>query len=167
MYKVFLSLGSNLGNRIINLQNVLQCISEHIGDIKSVGALYETEPWGFDSENWFVNTAIEIETVLQANVLLQKCLWIESTLGRKRNKAKVGYSSRLIDIDILFFDNEIINLPNLIVPHENLHKRKFVLTPLNDIAPEFVHPIIKQSIRTLLESCPDKMKLKKLNLTLG
>ena len=163
MYKVFLSLGSNLGNRIFNLQKALELISQHIGVVNHVGALYETEPWGFDSENWFLNTAIELETILNPKELLQKCMWIENILGRKRNMAEAGYSSRPIDIDILFFGNEIINLPNLIIPHEHLHKRKFVLAPLNDIAPQFVHPVKNQSVKTLLENCTDKMRLKKLN----
>lgn len=163
MHRAFLSLGSNLGNRVFNIQNALKKISEYVGDIKSVGALYETEPWGFSSDNWFVNTAIELETIFSPNELLQKCLWIESILGRKRSSATSVYSSRLIDIDILFFDNEILNRPNLTIPHKNLHKRKFVLTSLNDIAPELIHPVLKQSVKTLLENCTDEMRLKKLH----
>ena len=162
MNKVFLSLGSNLGNRILNLQKAVKTISEQVGDIEAVGALYETEPWGFETNNWFVNTAIELETGLNPEELLKKCMCIENKLGRKRNISEAGYSSRPIDIDILFFGNEIINLPNLIIPHEHLHKRKFVLAPLNDIARELIHPIVKQSIQNLLENCPDAMGLKKM-----
>ena len=150
MHKVFLSLGSNLGNRILNLQNALHYISEQLGDIKSVSALYETEPWGFDSDNKFVNTAIKLETNLNSNELLQKCMWVENKLGRKRNKTKLGYSSRIIDVDILFFDDEIINLANLIIPHTHLHKRKFVLEPMLEIAPDWKHPILHKTAKEML-----------------
>ncbi|RLD68434.1 MAG: 2-amino-4-hydroxy-6-hydroxymethyldihydropteridine diphosphokinase [Bacteroidetes bacterium] len=163
MHRAFLSLGSNLGNRIFNLQKALELISKHIGDIKSVGALYETEPWGFDSDNWFVNTAIEFDTIHSPRELLHKCMWIENILGRERNKTKEGYSSRLIDIDILFYDDKIINLPDLIIPHLYVHKRKFVLAPLNDIAPEFIHPILKESVQTLFLNCLDKTELIKMD----
>ena len=167
MNNVYLSLGSNLGNRILNLQKTLELVSENIGDIKSIGALYETEPWGFKTDNWFINTAIEIETNLNPLELLHECLSIEIKLGRKRNNKEAGYSSRPIDIDILFFNREIIHSSNLIVPHEHLHKRKFVLAPLNDIASNFIHPSLNQSINILLENCFDKMKLIKTDTKLN
>ncbi len=163
MHRVLISLGTNLGNRIGNLQRAALHISEQIGDIQQVGGLYETEPWGFNSDNWFMNTAIELKTKLSPDELLQKCMSIERNLGRKRDLTKTAYSSRLIDIDILFFDNEIIDLPELTIPHRHLHKRKFVLKPLNDIAPNFIHPILKQTIKILLENCTDKMELLNVN----
>ncbi len=164
MNEVFLSLGSNLGDRISNLKSAASLLSELVGNIIAVGALYETEPWGFESSSWFVNTVIKLETKLNPNEVIQKCISIENQLGRKNNEAEGGYSSRPIDIDILFFNNEIINTSNLIIPHENLHKRKFVLTPLNDIAAKFIHPTINQTVNTLLKNCLDNMSLKKLNI---
>ena len=159
MHRVFLALGSNLGNRVENLQLAVENIVEQIGTIQSIAPLYETEPWGFDSDNWFVNTVIELETVLNPLDLLNKCMHIETKHGRKRAKAALGYSSRVIDIDILFYDNQIINLPELIIPHKHLQNRKFVLVPLNDVAPDFMHPLIKQPVKVLLENCIDKIKL--------
>jgi 2-amino-4-hydroxy-6-hydroxymethyldihydropteridine diphosphokinase len=162
MHSVFLALGSNLGNRIENLQSAVENIIEQIGAIQSIAPLYETEPWGFNSDNWFVNTVIEIETVLKPMGLLNKCMHIETELGRKRNKTDLGYSSRLIDIDILFYDKRIIDLPELVIPHKHLQDRKFVLMPLNDIAPDFMHPLTKQPVNVLLENCIDKMELVKI-----
>lgn len=162
MHRVFLALGSNLGNRTENLQLAVEKIAGLIGKIKSVAPLYETEPWGFDSDNWFVNTVIEIGTLLYPTDLLNKCMNIETVLGRKRNKISTAYSSRAIDIDILFYDDEIISLPELIIPHKHIETRKFVLHPLNDIAPEFIHPQIKQPVKVLLKNCVDKMGTRKI-----
>jgi len=163
MKNVFLSLGSNMGNRILNIENALKKIAK-TGNIIKVGCFYETEPWGFFDENWFINTCVLIETHLKDKQLLKKCLSIEKELGRIRKNKKAGYHSRLIDIDILFFDKQIVDLPGLIIPHEHLHKRKFVLAPLNDIAPEFIHPVLKQSVKKLFANCFDETKLKKLDM---
>ncbi|MEN8118735.1 MAG: 2-amino-4-hydroxy-6-hydroxymethyldihydropteridine diphosphokinase [Bacteroidota bacterium] len=163
MQKIFLSLGSNLENKLLNIKNALKQINENVGKTIKVSSCYETEPWGFNANDWFLNIAIELETDFNPNELLQNCMWIENNLGRKRNKTEVGYSSRTIDIDILFFGNEIINLPNLTIPHEHVHNRKFVLKPLCDIAPEFIHPTLKESIQSLLQKCTDKMELKRLD----
>lgn len=166
MHRVFLALGSNLGNRVENMQSAVENIADQIGSIQSIAPLYETEPWGFDSDNWFVNTVIELETVLTPKDILNKCMNIETELGRKRAGTTTGYSSRVIDIDILFYGDQIIDLPKLIIPHKHLQDRKFVLTPLNDIAPDFIHPIIKQPIKVLLENCIDKMELVKIEQSL-
>jgi len=162
MYKVFLSLGSNLGNKILNIQDALNQVDKSVGKIRKTSLYYETEPWGFNTDNWFVNIAIEIETNYNAEILLQKLQEIEKKLGRKQKSTKFGYSSRIIDIDILFYENLIIETDFLQIPHKHLHKRIFVLKPLNDISSDFIHPILKKKISQLLIKCDDKTKIKLL-----
>ena len=162
MQKVFLSLGSNLKNKLLNIKNALEQINKNIGKIVEVSKYYETEPWGFNTNDWFVNIAVEIETHYNAEILLQKLQEIEKNLGRKQKSNKSGYSSRIIDIDILFYENLIIEKDFLQIPHKHLHKRIFVLKPLNDIASEFIHPILRKSIGDLLKKCDDKTEIKQL-----
>ncbi len=163
MHKVYLSLGSNLGNKTRNLQMAKYKIAVQIGRIVKTGNLYETEPWGFENEHWFLNTVIEIETKLNEIETLKKCLLIEKKMGRVRNAVKNVYIDRIIDIDILFFDNQIINLPELNIPHPHIQNRNFVLFPLADIAAEFIHPKLNKSIKDLLKECKDTNQIKKLN----
>jgi 2-amino-4-hydroxy-6-hydroxymethyldihydropteridine diphosphokinase len=120
--------------------------------------VYETGPWGFKSGKKFLNRVLGVETVLNPSDLLERILKIESDLGRIRSGK--GYSSRIIDIDILFFGDEIINEGSIVIPHPHLHERKFVLVPLNDIAPEFVHPVLKKTVEELLSLCTDKGKVR-------
>lgn len=163
MHRVFLSLGSNLGDKRKNIQLVKGEIELKIGKIINNGGLYETEPWGFESEHWFLNTVIEIETDLNALEVLDKCLCIEKGMGRIRNSSKGVYIARVIDIDLLFYDNDIINLPELIVPHPHIQNRNFVLYPLADISETYVHPKLNKSIMELVKDCPDNTQIKKLN----
>jgi 2-amino-4-hydroxy-6-hydroxymethyldihydropteridine diphosphokinase len=150
---VFLSLGSNLGDRSINLQTALSRISAECGPLTASSVVYETAPWGFKPDSDFLNLAVAIETELKPEMLLDALLNIEKSMGRIRGKK--GYESRIIDIDILFYSDLIIENQRLVIPHPHLHKRRFVLVPLADIAPEFIHPVLKKSILSLLESCPD------------
>jgi 2-amino-4-hydroxy-6-hydroxymethyldihydropteridine diphosphokinase len=159
MKRVFLGIGTNLGDRENNLKKAVEKIEEFIGRINASSSVYETEPWGFRSENDFLNMAVEVETELKPSGLLGRLLMIESLLGRLREGKE--YASRIIDIDILFYGDNIIETKALTVPHPRIPERKFVLVPLCEIAPDLVHPVIKKSIQTLLKKCPDKNKVRK------
>ena len=152
----YLSLGTNLGNKEENLHVAMQLIEEQIGNIVSQSALYVSEPWGFTSENTFLNNAVAVETLLTPEELLHTTQHIEHTLGRTHKTINGQYSDRLIDIDILFYDASIIDTPTLTIPHPLMHQRLFVLSPLNEIAPTFVHPILQKTIRTLYEELMTK-----------
>jgi 2-amino-4-hydroxy-6-hydroxymethyldihydropteridine diphosphokinase len=153
MHKVFLGLGTNMGNREANLKETVALIEDNIGPILKVSPVFETEPWGFEADNNFLNVAVEVETSHTPPGVLGAILMIEAMLGRIRTETQ--YSSRIIDIDILFYDDLIMDEITLKIPHPLLYKRKFVLVPLNEIAPDFIHPVLKKSIGTLLNSCED------------
>jgi deoxyguanosine kinase len=154
MKKVFLSLGTNLGKKREYLSAATQEIARKIGNCTLISGIYETEAWGFESENNFLNQVIEITTNLEPSVLISQCLEIEKELGRERNNSG-KYESRIIDIDILFYGDEVIHSENLQIPHPHLHKRRFILKPLNEIAPDMIHPALGKSISKLLTECTD------------
>ncbi|HHB52158.1 MAG TPA: 2-amino-4-hydroxy-6-hydroxymethyldihydropteridine diphosphokinase [Saprospiraceae bacterium] len=160
----YLSLGSNQGNRLEHLQQAVDLLAVHVGIIEKISPIYQTEAVGFEGDD-FYNLCLLLRTRLSPEKLLGEILEIESLLGRIRT-TKSTYESRTIDIDILFFEDEIIFSKNLIVPHQELIKRRFVLQPLSDIAPNFIHPIEKKSIRTLLHSCMDHSSVNPINHTL-
>lgn len=146
---VYLSLGSNLGDRLSYIQQaVIQLGSVENTEIIRTSAFYETEPWNTDTKNWFVNACVEIKTTLTPHELLDECMRIEQQLGRKRNSEN-DYSDRTIDIDILFYKNEIISDDDLIIPHKFLHLRAFVLVPLLELIPNYVHPVMNKTISEL------------------
>ena len=147
---VYLSLGSNCGDRIGFVQQAasLLAASDNINLIRT-SAFYETEPWGMDSENWFVNAVVEIKTSLSPKDLLNECKRIEQQLGRRYVDGAKGYSDRTIDIDILFYNKDIINEENLIIPHKYLHLRAFTLVPLLELIPNFEHPVLHKTISEL------------------
>lgn len=155
MESVFLLLGSNLGNKNDILQEALHHISLECGSIVSYSKIYSSEPWGFESCNSFLNMAVKLETELSPSILLESILKIETELGRTRVNDK-KYHSRTIDIDIIFYGNLIIETDTLVVPHPKMHLRRFVLTPLNDIAPKYIHPVLNRSVKDLLKQCLDK-----------
>jgi 2-amino-4-hydroxy-6-hydroxymethyldihydropteridine diphosphokinase len=157
----FLGLGTNLGDREENLKIAVDNISESAGEVVSFSQIYETEPWGFRNEDHFFNMVIQIKTRLKPVDLLKQLLKIEIQIGRVRGAEK--YSSRIIDIDILLYENEIINKPYLKVPHPMIQERKFVLVPLCDIAPGMVHPVLNKTFKILLEECDDESIVKKIN----
>lgn len=159
MHTCHLLLGSNLGNRIENISNALNYIGLQIGRLVSVSSVYETEPWGFQSEDLFLNQAVIVETHLTPQSVLKIIQQIEQELGRVRFDGS-GYKSRIIDVDILFFDDEIIDSQSLTIPHPQLHNRRFVLTPLTEISPEKVHPVQKKNISQLLEMCNDPLSVR-------
>ena len=154
---VYLSLGSNIGDRIGYIQQATSLLSalESVTIIRT-SAFYETEPWGMDSENWFVNAVLEVKTKLSPKELLQECKKIETLLGKskksdnnnKDNNSK-DYQDRTIDIDILFYNSEIINEDDLTIPHKYLHLRAFTLVPLLELIPDFEHPVLHKNIADL------------------
>ena len=154
----YLLLGGNIGNRELTLHQSVDLVAEKVGSIIARSPLYETEPWGFKNEQWFLNMALKVETKMSPSTLLSTLLQIEQSMGRNRQEEK--YSSRTIDIDILFFDDLIVNLTILIIPHPLLHERRFVLAPLSDIASDLIHPIFDTSIGELLKRCSDKLAVK-------
>jgi 2-amino-4-hydroxy-6-hydroxymethyldihydropteridine diphosphokinase len=156
----YLGLGSNLGDRKENLQLALLQIQMHCGLTTKISSIYETEAWGYSDQPNFYNQVIELLTPLGAQELLQKCLEIELNLGRVRGKI---WGERLIDIDILLYNNSCLNLPNLQIPHPYLHQRRFVLVPLAEIAPYVIHPAIGLNAQQLLDQCTDRLKTVVLN----
>lgn len=152
MAKAYLSLGTNLGDKTQNLNKAVQYISEQIGRIISLSAFYQTEPWGFFSENAFMNAACCVETTWKAQELLEKIKEIELLMGRKEKSHQGIYKDRIIDIDILFYDDLILTTDNLTIPHPYITDRMFVLLPLAEIAPTLRHPVMHKSILELFQN---------------
>jgi 2-amino-4-hydroxy-6-hydroxymethyldihydropteridine diphosphokinase len=159
--EAFIGLGTNLGDKEENLKKAINKIIMYAGDVILISAIYVTEPWGFRSEDNFLNMVIGIKTSLKPVDLLKQLLKIEMEAGRVRGAEK--YSSRIIDIDILLYGNEVINKPYLKIPHPKIPERKFVLVPLCDIAPEMIHPVLKKTFKDLLEECHDVSKVKRIS----
>lgn len=160
MNVAFLVLGGNLGDRTLHISESCKNIEQECGTIVLASKLYETEAWGISSSNKFLNQVIQLNTMLTAEVLLIKLLDIEKKHGRTRSNET--YADRTIDIDILFFNSEIIEEANIQVPHPRLHMRKFVLIPLNEIAQNFIHPTLHKSIGELLKDCTDTLEVRLL-----
>ncbi len=156
--QVVLLLGGNLGNRVQNLSKALEALQQDIGTVQKKSSIYETAAWGITDQPNFLNQVVIIKTHLTAQEVIKKIFIIEKQLGRER-LIKMG--PRLIDIDILFYDNKIIEEENLIIPHPRIQERKFVLEPLNEIIPNYIHPIINKSVQLLLQECTDTLNVKK------
>lgn len=157
--QVFLIIGSNQGNRLQLIQDAHKHISNRLGTVVKSSFIYETEPWGNNTLECYLNQVFCITTKLTPEELMTEILLIEKQMGRVR---KHKWESRVIDIDILFYNNLIINRPpQLIIPHPYIQERNFVLTPLCEIAPKFVHPTLLKSIYELLNKCTDRLKVKK------
>ncbi len=157
MNRAYLLLGSNLGNREENLKISKELIGLECGKILQSSLIYETEPWGTINQPLFLNQALKLATSLTSSELIKTVLKIETTMGRLRVE-KMG--PRLIDIDILFFNDEILETEMLQLPHPELQNRKFVLTPLAEIAPLLFHSILNKTVIQLLNGCKDEMKVK-------
>ncbi len=154
---VYIGLGSNLGDRAGHIESAIELINDHPAcQVIKISPLYETEPLGDESGGWFLNSVISVETELSPRDLLDLLLEIESSRGRKRDR---HWSPRSIDLDILFYDQLIVDEAGLIIPHPQLHIRRFVLEPLAQIAPSFIHPVFKQNIHTLLTKLEDSLKV--------
>jgi 2-amino-4-hydroxy-6-hydroxymethyldihydropteridine diphosphokinase len=160
MNKAYLLTGGNTGNREEYLQQAAMLVELACGKIVKKSALYETSAWGKTDQPAFLNQALELDTALPATVLMNALLAIEEKLGRKRLEK---YGPRIIDIDILLFNQEIINSAFITVPHPELPNRRFALEPLNEIAPNYIHPVLNKTVLQLLQICPDKLPVKKFS----
>lgn len=159
MNVTYLCLGGNIGDRETALKLALSKIEEQIGKITSQSSIYETEAWGVENQQAYLNQCIEVKTNLSAPSLIESLLLIEKELGRMRT-ISATYEPRTIDIDILFYNQDIIDEPKLMVPHPRLHLRKFVLIPLNEIASNYLHPLLNKTIFSLLSECEDSSDVK-------
>ncbi len=157
----YLSLGTNEGNKLENLQNACNLIAEKIGRILKISSVYKTASWGFDSDEFF-NICIEVSTNLNPEKLLERVLRIETSLGRERTDS-TEYKARIIDIDVLLFEDEIVFYKNLKVPHPRMLDRKFVLVPLAEISPNLKHPVAKKTILICLQSCTDSSEIEQID----
>lgn len=157
MNQAFILLGTNLGDKRANLHQAILSISANLISIVSYSDIYETAAWGNTNQDNFYNQVIEVNTELSATDLLKTLLQIETEMGRIRNQK---WEARIIDLDILYFNNEIIDTENLKVPHPYLHVRRFTLAPLVQIASEFLHPVFNKTNTALLENCSDSSEVK-------
>ena len=159
MHIIYLLTGSNIGDSELNLLKASKFIHQQIGKVVAASHVYKTEPWGNKDQQVFLNQVLKIETQLEPKQLLKTILEIENQMGRDR---KIKWEPRIIDIDILFYDDQIIDEENLQIPHPLLHERRFTLVPLNEIASSFIHPKLNKSINHLLEICEDNGIVEKL-----
>lgn len=154
-------LGSNSGNKAEYIRQATALLAQQAGKPTASSSLYETAPWGFESNETFLNRIVQFESTLSPETFLHHALAIEESLGRIRSP-QVRYASRTIDIDLLFCDSEIIHTPSLIIPHPRIAERRFVLTPLNEIMPDFTHPLLHKTITKLLSECNDLLMVEKV-----
>jgi 2-amino-4-hydroxy-6-hydroxymethyldihydropteridine diphosphokinase len=157
--RTFLLLGSNLGDRVNNLEKAIALIDLHIGLVLKRSSVYETKPWGKSDQPDFLNMALIIKSSLGPEQILSHALSIEHKMGRSRIEK---WGARLIDIDLLYVESEIINTAELTLPHPGIAHRRFVLEPLTEIAPKFIHPVLNKNHIKLLEVCTDKLEVRKL-----
>ena len=155
MATCYVLFGSNLGDKETIFTQACLLINNRCGAIRDVSAAYESEPWGFETKEWFLNRVIVLETDLVPEDLLDALLQIEAELGRVRYPDVKGYASRTADLDILYYDDRVIRTKRLVVPHLRLHLRRFALMPMCKVAPELVHPVLHMTQLELLRHCPD------------
>jgi len=161
MVQVFIGFGSNLGDKLANIKFAINLINSDLGELVHQSSLYESEPWGFDSSEMFVNGVLEIRTKFSAELLLAGLKKIERDLGRKEKTSSV-YTDRLIDLDILYYGDKIITINGLEIPHPRIYTRRFVLEPMVEIAPNFIDVSNHKSMKELLNMCSDASLLKKI-----
>ena len=160
MNKAYLLTGGNLGNRPENLAMAGKLIEQCCGNLVKKSSIYESAAWGFTDQPAFYNQSLLLVTTLSPANLIEQILSIETQMGRKRT---IHMGPRIIDIDILFYNDEIINIPDLIIPHPRMQDRKFVLMPLNEIAANHMHPVLHKTINRLLKECPDQLDVHKIH----
>lgn len=161
MKSALLLLGTNIDNRLQNINSAIDLINSYVGKVLGKSSIYETEPWGFSSEQLFYNMALTVETSLCPEELILKLGAIEKEIGRTRSH-NIGYENRIIDIDILSFEDIIINTTVLEIPHPRLHLRRFTLLPIQELLPKWIHPTINKNITELLMDCKDKCIVTKI-----
>ncbi|HIY75722.1 MAG TPA: 2-amino-4-hydroxy-6-hydroxymethyldihydropteridine diphosphokinase [Candidatus Sphingobacterium stercorigallinarum] len=159
MHKVYLLLGANIGDPMRQLENAKTEIQARIGSIHRASKIYHSQAWGLEDQPDFLNQVVRSTTTLSAPQVLQEIHKIETVLGRIRGQR---WGARLIDIDILYYDDHIIHLPDLQIPHPYIQERNFTLLPLNEIAPEYIHPVFKKTNQVLLEESSDTLQVKPL-----
>lgn len=145
----YLALGTNIGNKRRNMITAAALLAERVGDVLALSGFYETEPWGFQSENTFLNAALQLDTSLSPLELLKATQEIEMEMGRTQ-KSNGAYHDRIIDIDILLYEDLVLQTPELTLPHPLMHERLFVMEPLAEIAPNVIHPVFKKPVISLL-----------------
>jgi 2-amino-4-hydroxy-6-hydroxymethyldihydropteridine diphosphokinase len=158
MKTAYLLLGTNLGDRRNNFLQACALLEKKAGKISKISNIYETEPWGFSTSQWFYNMVLELQTELTPKELLIIILEIEKIMGRERTD-KGTYENRIIDIDLLLFENQIIKEESLEIPHPRMHLRKFTLLPFVEISPDIIHPVLKKKMKQLLDECKDDSKV--------
>jgi 2-amino-4-hydroxy-6-hydroxymethyldihydropteridine diphosphokinase len=159
MVSIFLLLGSNLGDRAFYLKEAIKFVEKYIARVKAVSSVYETQSWGKTNLPDYLNQVLQLESDLDAHLVLTLILDIERKMGRRRDEK---WGSRIIDIDLLLYGDQIINTPDLVVPHPELHRRRFTLEPLAEIAPGTVHPVFGKTIFELKTELEDQLIVKKL-----
>ncbi|MEQ8241243.1 MAG: 2-amino-4-hydroxy-6-hydroxymethyldihydropteridine diphosphokinase [Cyclobacteriaceae bacterium] len=164
MKGIFLLLGSNMGDKQLNIQNAIQSLVDADLVLVDYSSVYETAPWGNENQDWFLNLVIRIDTMLAPNDLLKRCQEVEKDLGRERIEK---WGARIIDIDILYYDNLEENKPDLTLPHPAIAQRRFTLLPLIEIAANETHPTLLKTQSQLLTACTDELTCNKLDLDLG
>ncbi|HNP48721.1 MAG TPA: 2-amino-4-hydroxy-6-hydroxymethyldihydropteridine diphosphokinase [Bacteroidia bacterium] len=157
MHRTLLLLGTNVGNRKEHLLDACEAIQQHIGSAELKSSVYETDAWGKEDQPAFLNQVILVTTTLTPEQVLDEILKIEKQMGRVRGEK---WASRIIDIDILFFDNEVIEKNKLKIPHPFLHERKFTLVPLAELVPQFMHPVLGKSMGQLLREVNDPLEVR-------
>lgn len=161
MQQTIIQLGSNVGNRLQHLQVALTHIQQQVGNIVLQSSIYETEPWGNTQQNGFLNQIIEVHTSLKPQTVLKTLLQIEETMGRVRT---IKYAPRIIDLDILFVHEQVLQTEQLQIPHPQIAFRRFVLVPLAECWPNLIHPVLQKNMQQLLASCTDEGNVQKFYL---
>lgn len=159
MKRCYILFGSNQGNRETMFDDACNLIINRCGDLVGLSSFYESEPWGFEDDTWFLNRLVVVDSRLAPDEMMDRLLDIETELGRVRQSDAAGYMARPVDLDILYYGRYINASEHLTVPHPLLHLRRFALLPMCEVAPKFKHPIFQLTQKELLERCPDTSKV--------